>query len=205
MSVLRSSGRGGSLHDKIKTLKTLTDRLHKLDSPKKSEGTIFKRWGMYWKNLYKDYKEAAVDVVTECKERPIKSTIYGLGLAGGYYCIKNNPDERSYREDLLINEMKLTQVGESTRNPESIKHVNLMKDCINTNTLRRFTLGIFSIMWIDNSSKNCTSYKCTCNYLKPQIISLHERIADVGFINKWWILDRKMIDYDINNDEFANT
>lgn len=127
-----------------------------------------------------------------------------LGLAAGYYCFKNNPDECSYREDLLTNEMKLSQVGRSMRNPESIKHVTLMKDCINTNTLRRFSLGIFSIMWIDNSSNNCKSYKCTCNYLKPQIINLHERIADVGFINKWWILDRKMIDYDINNDEFNN-
>lgn len=35
--------------------------------------------GIYWKGLYKDYKDVAVDVVTECKERPIKSTIYVLG------------------------------------------------------------------------------------------------------------------------------
>lgn len=45
MSVLRSSGSGGSLHDKVKTLKTLTDRLTKLDGPQKSEGTILKQWG----------------------------------------------------------------------------------------------------------------------------------------------------------------
>lgn len=57
-------------------------------------------------------------------------------------------------------------------------------------------------MWIDNYDKDCFLYKTVCPYLKPRYLTFHERIIDVGALDKWWVLETKMKDYDVNESEF---
>lgn len=120
------------------------------------------------------------------------------------YLNKYNPDESSFREYLLQNSTKLVQIAEPIRNPISENHVKWLEQCYNEGVIRRLNLGIISIIWIDNYDKMCSLYKTVCPYLRPRYITFHERIADVGCLGKWWILENKMIDYDVNEAEFSN-
>ncbi|XP_035743695.1 mitochondrial import inner membrane translocase subunit Tim29-like [Vespa mandarinia] len=166
------------------------------------KGTILEHWGNYWKNLYIDYKEVTIDTIKDCKSHPIRTSIYSTVLGSTYYLYKHNPDEDSFREHLLENAIKLMQVGETIRNEISVQHVEILEKYYNEGIVRRFSIGILSIIWLDNYDKECSLYKAVCPYLKPRYLNFYERIIDIGFLDRWWILDRKMIDYDINMKEF---
>lgn len=99
--------------------------------------------------------------------------------------------------------MKLILVGEPIRNPVSVQHIKWLEQCYNEGLIRRLNLGILSLIWVDNYDKDCSFYKAVCPYLKPRFVTFHERIVDVGFLGKWWLLERKMKNYDINEAEFS--
>ncbi|KZC09952.1 Uncharacterized protein C19orf52, partial [Dufourea novaeangliae] len=157
----------------------------------------------YWKNVYIDYKEVAENVVKDCKERPIRATTYTARFC--IYLNKHNPDESFFKENLLQNTMKLMQVGDPIRNPISENHVKWLGQCYNEGIIRRLNLGIISIIWMDNYDEACSLYKALCPYLKPPYITFYQRVVDIGCLNKWWILESKMKEYDVNETEFSNT
>lgn len=68
---------------------------------KKVNGTFFEKWFLYWKNLYLDYRAAAVDAAKESKEKPFKTVTILSSLAFAYYCNRNNPDEVSFKDTYL--------------------------------------------------------------------------------------------------------
>lgn len=83
----------------IKKFNTVTNIGKKYEE--KFKGTIVEKWIKYWKNLYTDYKEVAIDLRKDAKEKPIKaigilSTFAFLG-----FCAKTNPDEISFRDAVL--------------------------------------------------------------------------------------------------------
>ncbi|XP_034936752.1 mitochondrial import inner membrane translocase subunit Tim29 [Chelonus insularis] len=168
----------------------------------KAKESTLDNWKRYWKGLYLDYKDVAVDIFNECKNRPIRAVTYLSLLGTCCYFHRVNPDECSFREALLQNSMRLMFVGENNRNPVSVEHIAHMTQCFNENIIRRANLGIISFIWLDNYSNHCCQYKSLCPYLKPQYINFYERIVDVGFLSKWWILEEKMKDYDVNDNEF---
>ncbi|XP_008554980.1 mitochondrial import inner membrane translocase subunit Tim29 [Microplitis demolitor] len=168
---------------------------------KEVKESILQNWGKYWKNLYQDYKDVAIDLKKDCKERPIRALFYFSLIGSGYYFYRVNPDEISFREALMENTSRLMFVAERMRNPVSAEHVLHMKQCLNEQIVRRLSLGVVSFIWLDNYSDLCKQYKVTCTYLKPSLVNFHHRIVDVGFLGKWWILENKMQDYDINNNE----
>ncbi|XP_076236028.1 mitochondrial import inner membrane translocase subunit Tim29 [Calliopsis andreniformis] len=185
----------------------VNDILHKVrnfKTPERLKGTFLERWGKYWNNVYIDYRDVAVDVVKDCKTRPILATTYTSILAFFIYLNKHNPDESSFREHLLQNTMKVMQVGEPTRNPISEHHVKWLEQCYNEGIVRRMNLGILSLIWLDNYDKACSLYKAVCPHLKPRYITFYERVVDVGFLDEWWLLKNKMKEYDVNEAEFAN-
>jgi len=182
-----------------------TDKIRNFETPERFKDTFVERWGKYWRNVYLDYHEVAVDVVSGCKERPFRASIYASILGGTYYCANHNPDEMSYREQYLQNTMKVVPVGDKVRNPITVEHIKFLERCYNENTVRRLNLGILSLIWIDNYDSNCAHYKATCKYLKPQYLKFHQRIIDVGFLDTWWVSESKMKDYDVNEEEFWNT
>ncbi|XP_078043630.1 mitochondrial import inner membrane translocase subunit Tim29 [Augochlora pura] len=182
----------------------ISQKIQNFETPERLKGTFLERWGRYWRDVYIDYKDVAENLVKECKERPLKATTYTTLAALCIYLNKYNPDKSSFQEQLLQNTMKLIQVGEPIRNPVSENHVKWLEQCHNEGILRRLNLGILSIMWLDNYDEACSLYKSLCTYLQPQYITFHQRIVDIGILGKWWILEEKMKDYDINELEFNN-
>ncbi|NXV72622.1 TIM29 translocase, partial [Atlantisia rogersi] len=46
-------------------------------------------------------------------------------------------------------------------------------------------------------------YAARCGYLEPGWKELPGRILDVGFWGCWWVLRRRLRDYDVNEEEFG--
>lgn len=180
-------------------------KISNFETPEKLKGTFLERWGLYWKNLYIDYKDVTIDVIKTCKEQPLRASVYTSLLGSSYYLCKHNPDEASFRERLLQDAIKVLQVGEPIRNPISENHLKWLEKCYNEGIIRYINLGIISFIWLDNYEEGCSLYKAVCPYLKPRYVTLYQRVIDVGILDKWWVLDNKMKDYDINEDEFRNT
>ncbi|XP_026671440.1 mitochondrial import inner membrane translocase subunit Tim29 isoform X2 [Ceratina calcarata] len=156
----------------------------------------------YWRNLFKDYKEAALDAAKDCKEHPLKASTYISILAAGVYLNRCNPTESSFKEELLQNTIKIMQVGQNVRNPITENYVKWLGQCYNEGIVRRLNLGIISFIWLDDYDEMCALYKAICPYLKVRYLTFHKRVIDIGFMDKWWVLDNKMKDYDVNEAEF---
>ncbi|XP_043259007.1 mitochondrial import inner membrane translocase subunit Tim29 [Colletes gigas] len=179
-------------------------KVKNFETPEKLKGTFLERWGKYWKNVYIDYKSVGEGVAQDCKERPIRASTYAFITALCVYMNKYKPDECSFREHLLQNTMKIMLVGESVRNPTSEHHVKWLGQCYSEGIVRQLNLGLITIIWLDDYDKACTLYKAICPYLKPRYLTFHQRVVDVGCLDKWWVLESKMKDYDVNDVEFSN-
>lgn len=193
--LLSSGARFGKVQQIFQSVKNF-------ETPERLKGTILERWAKYWRNLFIDYKDVAIDVCKEFKERPIKCSIYSSLLVSGFYCMKHNPDERCFRDDFLQKSQKMIYVGEGNRNPRTVEHLELVEDSYLQGIVRRMDLGIMSLIWLDNYDRKCALYKTTCSHLKPRYVTFYERIIDVGFLDTWWVLEDKMKDYDVNDEEF---
>lgn len=130
---------------------------------------------------------------------PVKFSIYGsLGVSAYVFC-KTNPDEKAFVDQLRKAQNQISLVGTDSQNPTSVNYLKMLeRNHQNYGTLRITSIGLFSIMWLDDSSENLSSFDAKCEYLKPELRTFHERIIDVGLLNNWWNLEKQMKDYDIN-------
>lgn len=165
---------------------------------RKIKGTFFEKWVKYWKQLAKDYRDVAISLKQESKEKPLKATGYILGLGVLGYSIKSNPNLKSFRAKYVQCSNDLSLVSSVVANPEAVEHLKYIERCFNANLIRYMNLGILSIIWVDEYSSECNVYETNCSYLQVPYRKLHERIIDVGFLNIWWNISKKMLDYDIN-------
>ncbi|CAH0385542.1 unnamed protein product [Bemisia tabaci] len=160
------------------------------------------RLKLYWKALYRDYKDVLVESLTTIKNNPLKSSVYGTLAGSLYYCCKTNPDERMFRSYLLSCANKMSLIGAGVRNPKAADHLTFIEGSYNARVVRWMSLGIISLIWLDDHSSELCVYKAICPHLGLDYFSFHQRILDVGFLGRWWILEKKMEDYDINPDEW---
>ena len=173
----------------------------KLVLPEKYKGTAIEKWTKYWKQVVKDYIDVTKDIVKSAQDRPRRAMVlYG---SGGFalYCITVNPTYQDYLAQLRNYQCEMTFVAEPVRSPTAVKYLQFLESNHNEGRLRRMSLGVFSIMWIADYNKDLNLYKAICKYLGPEILTFHTRIVDFGILEKWWIMDRKMVDYDVNFDE----
>ncbi|XP_055380500.1 mitochondrial import inner membrane translocase subunit Tim29 [Condylostylus longicornis] len=166
--------------------------------PERFKGTIVEKWVNYWKQLGIDYKEAGTSFYEEAKAKPVKTSIYtSIGMLI-YFSSKKNPSETDFIENLRNYNNDLVLVHESCHKPESSNHVKFIQRCFNEGILRRLSLGFISFMWVADYDKGVSVYKAICPHLQPEYLTFHKRIIDVGFWGKWWNLQNKMVDYDVN-------
>ncbi|XP_058839185.1 mitochondrial import inner membrane translocase subunit Tim29-like [Topomyia yanbarensis] len=178
----------------------LQNRLDALEFPEKYKGTIWEKWAKYWKNLFIDYKEVVIDTGRTMHQRPVRSGIYLTLLGSGYYCCANNPDESDFLQRFRNCENELSLVHTICQNPETVAHILFLQRAFNEGIIRRISLGVVSFIWLDNFDRGVAIYKAICPYLQPRYLTFWERIIDVGFNNEWWMLKKKMVDYDVNEE-----
>lgn len=171
--------------------------------PERLKGTIVERWADYWKNLLHDYAEVVKDTAISVKQKPLKAAALATVLGVGTYCVKNNPDELSYRDAVISYSEEMMFVGPSVRNPVTTRYLKDIEKSYNEGTIHRLSFGLFSVIWIDDYNDCLGIYKAQCNYLGLPFYRFHERIIDIGFLNKWFVLDKYMEDFDVNPEEWG--
>merc|ERR1712133_123438 len=154
----------------------------KIKLPKRFQGGFIEKWGNYWAGIAQDYKEVCVDIVKDSYKYPTKAAFYYSLIAGGTYAFIQNPDEREFRNQLVLHMHQNAMIGSKIRNEAVDQHLRYIADCLNHDLIRRWSFGLFSIIWVDNYGKECANFKTQCDWLKPRYLTFHERIMDVGFV-----------------------
>lgn len=164
----------------------------------KVKGTFIEKGAIYLKNIFNDYKEVAIGVRQNIKEKPLKSAyiLFGMGLFG--YSLTHNPDEQSFRAKFIDCFNDVSLIPPENVNPLAAEHCKLIQKCYSKDLIRYNSLGIFSIIWVDRHSSQCNTFETNCSYLQIPFQNIPNHIIDVGFWNIWWVISRKMLDYDVN-------
>lgn len=167
--------------------------------PKKSFREKLRTFAIQLKD---DYVEVFWDTYEECKTKPGKATAYLILLSGLGYLAWSTPDEKSFHGELTAYENELDFISPAIRNPTSEEYIHQVKKLKMWGRLRYQSFGFFSIMWKHDESEESGIYKVFCKYTKPRWSEVRERLVDFGAMGKWWILEEKMTDYDINPTEW---
>ncbi|KAK6274318.1 hypothetical protein J4Q44_G00392810 [Coregonus suidteri] len=160
--------------------------------------------GVWFSGMSRDYKEACREIVVGAWERPIKASLY-LGLLGGAgACIYTNPDDASFETTVLDMANQLGLLTPWIRSGTSDGHVQKLAKLRNEGRLRHLSLGMVSLTYFADYNPDASLYEAQCSKLSVPWRELHTRVLDVGFAGRWWILDHKMKDYDVNDEEFKH-
>lgn len=106
--------------------------------------------------------------------------------------------------NIILNEFffscknNLALVHPSMQNKVTAQHLQYIDRYYNSESIRRLSIGVASIIWVDYYSSSCNNAECNSPHLQVQYKKFKERILDIGFLDKWWILNRTMEDYDID-------
>lgn len=178
----------------------IQNRLNIFEVPERFKGTVVEKWILYWRGLTSDYRDVFLGVIKQTKEKPFRATIYG-GLASSVvYSFKHNPTETDFIGQLRKNINEIVLVDPVCQNPVSSQYLTFVERCYNEGIVRRLNVGIFSLLWLDDYDKTLRLYKATCSYTQPELLKWHKRIIDFGFLGTWWNIEKKMKDYDINEE-----
>lgn len=74
----------------------------------------------------------------------------------------------------------------------------------NEGRLRHLSVGVFTLVYRSDFDPDAMLYEAQCSSLSVPWRELPQRVLDVGFLGRWWILDSKMKDYDVNEEEFKH-
>ncbi|KAF7698279.1 mitochondrial import inner membrane translocase subunit Tim29 [Silurus meridionalis] len=173
----------------------------------KSKGTRWERlWdsraGVWCRSLLNDYKEACREIFVGAYERPLKASLYAALLGGTYACCYTNPDETSFQARILETSNQLALLSPWIRSGTSDGHVQSLAKLRNEGRLRHISLGIISLAYEADYDPESSLYEARCSALYVPWAQLRERVLDVGFAGRWWVLKKKMENYDINEEEF---
>lgn len=178
----------------------IQSRLNIFKVPERFKGTVVEKWILYWKGLTSDYRDVFLGVIKQTKEKPFRATIYGGLAISVVYSFKHNPTETDFIGQLRRNINEMVLVDPVCQNPVSSQYLTFVERCYNEGIVRRLNVGIFSLLWLDDYDKTLRLYKATCSYTQPELLKWHTRIIDFGFLDKWWNIEEKMKDYDINEE-----
>ncbi len=156
----------------------------------------------YLLNIFNDYKLVAVDAFQDAKKRPIRTAILTTVLGGITLCAKYNPSETVFRQQLIASANELQLLGDKIQNPFANDHVERLVELRNSGRLRCLSLFLFSIMWTDNFDPDVDIYEAHCSYVSVGWTELPRKVVDIGFWNRWWLLNKAMENYDINPKEW---
>ncbi|MCI4385318.1 hypothetical protein PGIGA_G00048960 [Pangasianodon gigas] len=168
------------------------------------ERLLNSRAGMWCRSLLSDYKEACREIFVGAYERPFKASLYVALLGGTYACYYTNPDDTSFQSRILETSNQLALLSPWIRSGTSDGHVQSLAKLRNEGRLRYVSLGIVSLAYVADYDPEPSLYEARCSALSVPWAQLPERVLDVGFAGRWWILENKMENYDINEEEFKH-
>lgn len=169
--------------------------------PARFQGTVVESWARYWKFLVKDYFSVIFGVVKDAKNRPVRAMIIGGTGTILYKLSERNPTDEDFRSQLKNFGHELGSLPEKMQNPVSRDHLISLERLYSNGTLRRLDLGVASIFWRHDHNPELKTYLANCSFMQPDWRNFRERIVEVGFMDRFWMLEKKMKDYDVNTED----
>jgi len=126
------------------------------------------------------------------------------GIAAAFYCASTNPTEISFRDTVISMSNEMALIPKSILNTAAANHITFLESCYNQGIVRRLSIGVASFIWLDNYDPAVGNYASQCSYLQPRYLRFHQRVIDIGFIGRWWMMDSAMIDFDVNPFEWKD-
>lgn len=167
--------------------------------------SIRSKLSLYFKNLYLDYYEVFREVRKGARDRPLKATFYGVSTLFVLNSFRTNEGLRSYHSEVTCACNRIANLTENSRNPESLKFVSNVGELKCHGLLRQIDLGFSTIIYRSDSNPETALYRYNCSHLRPSFKEfVQERLVDLGFFGHWLLLELKMKDYDINENEYKN-
>lgn len=160
--------------------------------------------GAWCRGLFSDYKEACREAVVGAWERPLRTSLYMTVLGGAGVCFYTKPNQSAFEAALLECSSQLGLLSPWIRSATSDSHVQSLVKLRNEGRLRFVSLGLLALVYRTDYDTNAMLYEAQCSNLSVPWRELPQRVLDVGFTGRWWILDSKMKDYDINEEEFKH-
>ncbi|KAL1138951.1 hypothetical protein AAG570_009013, partial [Ranatra chinensis] len=168
-------------------------------------GTFIEKWADYWKGVLSDYAQVGRDVATDAVNNPAKAAAIVATISFLGYCAHTNPDDNHFRDRLLEHVNSFAMIAQPVRNSNSVSYIMQLATAYNAGQVRLFSAGFFTVVWLADYNSSMGQYKANCNYLSPSVFDFHKRIVDIGFLNRWWLIDYKMLDYDVSLEEWNKT
>ncbi|CAH2273044.1 Hypothetical predicted protein [Pelobates cultripes] len=162
------------------------------------------KMAVWMKSLIHDYGEACKDIVTGAKEHPGKAAFYLSLFTGIGVCSSKAPSEDSFHCSVLEASAELLLLSPWTRSGKSDQHVLNLTNLSNEGRLRYLNLIVVSLVYEAPYDPDVDLYPAHCPHLKPRWSDFPSRVLDVGFFGRWWFLQSKMKDFDVNEEEFAH-
>lgn len=160
--------------------------------------------GAWCRGLVSDYVAACREMLVASWERPLRASAYGAALAGLWACSRTRPDRPSFEAALREGSNRLGLLSPWIRNGAADGHVQSLVKLRDQGRLRHASLGVLSLVYRGDHEPDTDLYEAQCSSLATPWRELPRRVLDVGFAGRWWVLDSKMKDYDINEDEFKH-
>ena len=135
------------------------------------------------------------------KTHPFKTSLMCVAGVAMTMMWKKNPDTHTYTDEVLWYSNEISQCSQQTRNQDAHTYISDIVNMKCTGRLQHVDLGFFSVVVERPFSEGCHTYSETCTYLQPRWSDYWNRVVDVGFWNRWWILKQQMADFDVNEDD----
>ncbi|XP_042784380.1 mitochondrial import inner membrane translocase subunit Tim29 [Panthera onca] len=172
--------------------------------PAAAKPGVWARLGSWARVLLRDYAEACGDAAAAARARPGRAAAYVGLLGGAAACCALVPGEAAFEEALLDASGTLLLLAPATRNRVSEGHVQRLLWLRGRGRLRHVSLGLCSLVYEAPVDAQASLYQARCRYLQPRWADFPDRILDVGFVGRWWVLAARMRDCDVNDDEFLH-
>ena len=160
------------------------------------------QWGQPFRNILLDYYEVFTDIIKSAREHRLRSTVGLIGAGAAVYSSKQVPDEISFHTELLDSANELSLVTETEQNRTSKAHIERTLDLYSHKRLKYVSLGLVAVIMELPAYPDLKNYQQTCTHLQPRWWTFYQRIVDFGMYGRWVVLQHKMIDYDINDNDW---
>ena len=159
------------------------------------------KWGQPFRVILLDYVDVSKDLFTSAKRQPIKSLLYLLtgGLIVALW--RRRPDQTHLVSSILEYSNEMAMVSRPLRNPQSQAYIDTLMALLVSDELYCVNFGLFSIAMRRLATPECQNYHVTCKHLQPHVWTVGERLVDVGVWGTWVELERRMADFDVNEEQ----
>ncbi|XP_025719129.1 mitochondrial import inner membrane translocase subunit Tim29 [Callorhinus ursinus] len=172
--------------------------------PAAAKPRVWTRLGSWARVLLRDYAEACGDAAAAARARPWRAAVYAGLLGGAAASCALAPSEAAFEEALLDASGTLLLLAPATRKRASEDYVQRLLWLRGRGRLRHVSLGPCALVYEAPVDAEASLYQARCRYLQPRWVDFPDRILDVGFGGRWWVLAARMRDCDINDEEFQH-